>query len=60
MMESTNVMQTLSLNVPKDTHEVTVHLQVGAQCKCASQPTRQAGSYIDAEPPRRRSIDERQ
>lgn len=52
MMKDTNVMQTLTLNVPEDTREVTVHLQVDAQCKCASQPTLRPGSYVDAEPAR--------
>jgi hypothetical protein len=56
MMENTNVMQTFTLNVPEDTHEVTVHLQVDAQCKCASQPTLRPGSYVDAEPSGRRPL----
>lgn len=48
-------MKSLTFNVPKDTQTVNVHLQVEAQCICASNPIPRPGSYVDSQPSQRQA-----
>jgi len=55
MTKNITVMKTLTLNVPPDTQTVTVHLQVEAQCTCASNQPPRPGSYVDTQPSQRQA-----
>jgi hypothetical protein len=53
-MNSPTVLEkNLIIHVPENQQTVTVRLEIETSCTCANQRVQAAGSYIDAEPPRR-------